>query len=480
MATLYCVILAGGLGSRLWPLSREAFPKQNFKVNDDKTLFQQTFLRMANLVDDKNIITTTNVKHASAIREQLNQLQEKFGRKLNYKMLTEPDFKNTASALTLATKYINEQRPYTEESPIIIAVPADHIIPNKHLLVEMLSKGIKLSQEGYIVSFSTVAEKTDEKFGYLKIRKNQKISNIEPSAYKVTNFIEKPSNKKDKEILKGKLYKNMGIYMFSAKTFLEEIKKNSPEIYKLINKEEIKETIPSISHSSYEQLKDISIDYELMEKTKKLATIPFESEWLDIGSWEAMYEISKKDENGNCISGKVLDFGSENSLISANSKMVATIGLKNKVVVETEDAIFICDRNKTDEIKHIYKNLNGKNATAKEIHKTVYRPWGYYTVLEEGIGFLTKCIVVNPQSKLSIQLHHHRSEHWIVLEGTATVIKGDETITLEAGNSIDIAIEEIHSLQNLSDSQIKILEVQQGDILDENDIERIQDIYGRA
>ena len=167
-------------------------------------------------------------------------------------------------------------------------------------------------------------------------------------------------------------------------------------------------------------------------------------------------------------------------MISANSKMVTTIGLKDKVVVETEDAILICDRNKTDEIKSIYKNLNGKNSTAKEIHKTVYRPWGYYTVLEEGVGFLTKCIVVNPQSKLSIQLHHHRSEHWIVLEGTATVVKGEETLTLEAGNSVDIAIEEIHSLQNLSDSQIKILEVQQGDILDENDIERIEDIYGRA
>ena len=480
MATLYCVILAGGSGSRLWPLSREAFPKQNFKVNDDKTLFQQTFLRMVNLVDDKNIITTTNVKHASAIREQLNKIQEKFGRKLNYKMLTEPDFKNTAAALTLATKYINEQRPYTDESPIILAVPSDHIIPDKELLVDLLSKGIKLAQEGYIVSFSTLTDKIDEKFGYLKIRKNPKVSAIEESAYKVTNFVEKPSDKKDKEKLKGKLYKNMGIYMFSAKTFLDEMKKNSPEIFKLISKEEIKDTIPSVAHLSYEKLKDISVDYALMERTNKLVTIPFDSEWLDIGSWEAMYEISNKDENGNCISGKVLDFGSENSLISANSKMVTTIGLKDKVVVETEDAILICDKNKTDEIKSIYKNLNGKNSTAKEIHKTVYRPWGYYTVLEEGVGFLTKCIVVNPQSKLSIQLHHHRSEHWIVLEGTATVVKGDETLTLEAGNSVDIAIEEIHSLQNLSDSQIKILEVQQGDILDENDIERIEDIYGRA
>ena len=480
MATLYCVILAGGLGSRLWPLSRAACPKQGFKINDDKTLLQQTFLRMANLVDDKNIITTTNVKHASAVREQLNQLQEKFGRKLNYKMLTEPDFKNTASALMLATKYINESRPYTEESPIILAVPSDQVIPDKQLLIDMLSKGVKLAQEGYIVSFSTLTDKIDDKFGYLKIRKNQKVSEIEETAFKVTSFIEKPSTKKDKEALKGKMYKNTGIYMFSAKTFFDEMKKNSPDIFKLIMKEEIKETIPSIPHLTYEQLKDISVDYALMEKTKKLVTIPFDSEWVDIGSWDAMYQISEKDERGNCISGNVLDFGSENSLISANSKMVATIGLKDKVVVETEDAVLVCDRNNPTGIKNIYKNLNGKNSTAKEIHKTAYRPWGYYTVLEEGVGFLTKCIVVNPQSKLSIQLHHHRSEHWIVLEGTATVVKGNEILTLEAGNSVDIAIEEIHSLQNLSDKQIKILEVQQGDILDENDIERLEDIYGRA
>ena len=206
----------------------------------------------------------------------------------------------------------------------------------------------------------------------------------------------------------------------------------------------------------------------------------FRTDWKDIGSWDAVYELSNKDSKGNCFHGKVIDLNSENSLVYSTSKLVATVGLKDKVVVETEDAILVCDKNNTNGIKNIYKKLNGHNSSAKEIHKTVYRPWGYYTVLEEGNGFLTKCIVVNPHSKLSVQLHHHRSEHWIVLEGVATVLRGDKFNTLHSGDSIDIAIEEVHSLQNLTDEQIKILEIQQGDILDENDIERLEDIYGRA
>ncbi|MBQ3641768.1 mannose-1-phosphate guanylyltransferase/mannose-6-phosphate isomerase [bacterium] len=480
MSTLYCVILAGGLGSRLWPLSRAAYPKQNFKLNDDYTLFQQTFLRLARIADDKNIITATNVKHVSAIKEQLSTLKAKFGRKLDYKIISEPDFKNTSSALTICTKFIKDKMVYSGETPIILAVPSDQIIRNKELLASQLEKGIKLAQEGFIVAFASPTEDIDENFGYIKARKNQNISKIEPCALKVSNFIEKPKTKKQKEILKGKIYKNTGMYMFSASTYFEELKKIAPELFKLIEKEEITESIPSISLNSYEKFKDISIDYALMEETKKMALIPFEDEWTDIGSWESIHEILEKDKKGNCFVGKAIDFASENSLVYSTSKLVATVGLKDSVVVETEDAILVCDKNNTKEIKNVYEKLNGKNATAKEIHKTVYRPWGYYTVLEEGEGFLTKCIVVNPMAKLSIQRHKHRSEHWIILEGQATVIKGENTLVLDSGNSIDIAAEEIHSLQNLTDTQIKILEVQQGDILDENDIERLQDIYGRA
>ena len=270
------------------------------------------------------------------------------------------------------------------------------------------------------------------------------------------------------------------MYMFSVDTFMKELESNSKDIYKLIKKEKVSLSIPSVPLNVYENMPDISIDYALMEKTKKLVTIPFDVEWKDIGSWEAVYDISKKDDNGNYISGNVLDISSENSMVLSTSKLVATMGLKDTVVVETEDAVMVCNKDDKDAVKNIYKKLNGKNSIAKEVHKTVYRPWGYYTVLEEGSGFLTKCITVNPEAKLSLQLHHHRSEHWIILEGVATVVKGDEVLTLNAGDSVDIAVEEVHSLQNLGTEQVKVLEVQQGDILDENDIERLQDIYGRA
>ncbi len=480
MSVLYSIILAGGSGSRLWPLSREMYPKQMFKIEDEYTLFQQTFLRLASVTDDKNIITTTNVKHISAIKEQLKIIQNKFCRNREYKVLSEPICKNTAPALSIAVKYIHDIKHFNNDEPVILALPSDHIIHDRETFAQLIEKGISLAKNGYIVSFSTKTKEINENFGYIKTRKNPKISEIEKSALKVVSFIEKPSKKEIEEKLKGSIYINTGIYMFTAKTFLSEIAKCSKEIYKIIKDEEIKSSIPSISLNQYEKMPEISVDYALMEKTKKLVTIPFDIKWQDIGSWDVIYEIGKKDKKGNYVTGNVFDIDSKNSLIYSTSKLVATMGLDNAVVVETEDAVLVCDKNEINGVKNIYKKLNGKNSSAKEIHKTVYRPWGYYTVLEDGKGFLTKCITVNPDSKLSLQRHKYRSEHWIILEGKATVIKGDETIVLESGESIDIAAQEIHSLQNLEKEQLKVLEVQQGEILDENDIERIQDIYGRV
>ena len=480
MAGVYSVILAGGLGSRLWPLSRASYPKQIFKLNDEYTLFQQTFLRLASVVDDKNILTTANIKHSSAIKEQLKILQEKFCRKSEYKMLTEPIFKNTAAALVLAVKYIEYTNKDNVIEPVIIAVPCDHYIPDRIKFANLIEKGIKLAKAGYIVSFSQLTDKIDENFGYIKARRNSSLEEIDNDALKVTSFIEKPISNEDKKKLKGKFYINTGIYIFSVKTFLEEMKKSAPGILNIFKNEKIDTTIPSVPLSTYNESEDISIDYALMEKTKKLVTIPFETDWKDIGSWDAIYEISPKDKNKNCIIGRVIDINSENSLIYSTSKTVATMGLKDTAVIETEDAILVCGKNNIKGIKKIYNKLNGKNTTAKDIHKTVFRPWGCYSVLEEGSGFLTKCIIVNPNAKLSVQLHHHRSEHWIILEGKAHILKGNKFYDLEAGQSIDIGIEEIHSLQNLSNEQLKVLEVQQGDILDESDIERIEDIYGRV
>ncbi len=479
MSGIYSIILAGGQGSRLWPLSREMSPKQIFKINDKYSFFQKTFLRLASVVDDKNIITAANVKNVSDIKEQLKVIQEKFARKREYKIISEPLSKNTAPSLALSVKYIQDN--YSQySSSVIIVVPSDLLFFSREEFADNVSKGIQLAKQGYIVSFVSETNYIDENYGYVKIRKNAKISEIEQDAYKVSEFIEKPTAKDKKEKLKGKYYLNSGIYMFSAETFFEELKKYAPDIYNIVNINKVTDNIPSFPMMEYDRMPNISVDYSIMEKTKKLAAVKLNTSWTDIGSWESVFDILEKDSSDNAIVGSVVKADTENSMIYSTSKLIAALGIKNTFIIETEDALLVCDKDNLNGIKNIYKKLNSKNAKTKEVHKTAYRPWGYYTVLEEGKGFLTKCITVNPDSKLSLQLHHHRSEHWIVLEGEATVIRGEDTYKLMPGESIDIDIEQIHSLQNYSDKQLKIIEIQQGDILDENDIERLEDIYGRV
>ena len=450
MTSVFCIVMAGGSGSRLWPVSRELFPKQMFKIDNELTLFQKTFLNIADFIDDKNIITATNIKYSSSTKEQLKFLQEKFCRRNEYKIVIEPVSRNTAPCIALAVKYIKDKCIYSGQSPIIVSVPSDQLITDRIKFSEIISKGIELAKAGYIVSFATQTEEINENFGYIKARKNKNVNIIEPSAYKAFKFIEKPSTKAQKAELKGKFFVNSGIYMYTVDTFFSELKRHSSEIYKIIMSSFISDGIPSISLADFEKMPDISIDYAVMEKSKKLVTVPLESVWKDIGSWNAIYDISPKDKDGNYFTGQTVDIGSKNSLIYSTSKLVATMGLKDAIVVETEDAVLVSNRKKLNGIKTIYKKLNGKNSSKKEIHKTVYRPWGYYTVLENGNGFLTKCITVNPKAKLSVQKHHYRSEHWVVLEGEATIIKGNETLTLQPGESIDIDIEEIHSLLRVS------------------------------
>lgn len=481
MSQLFCIILAGGSGNRLWPVSREAFPKQLLKLDDKYTLFQRTFFNAANVVNDKNIITAVNIKYASNIKEQLKELKEKFYRENEYKIVTEPISKNTAPAVTLCAKYISDNfRYFSNESPIILVVPSDEIIENIEIFSNTLEKASKLAKNGYIVAFGSETDILDENMTYFKARKNSTILNIEESALKVSQFINSISEEKKEELIKSKIYVNTGIYMFSYETYMSELKKTEKTIYSLFTNKKISNTMPSISLKEYEELPDVSIEEAIIEASKKLALIPLKTSWKDIGSWGAVYEVCQKDEHGNCFSGKVRDIDSENSLVYSTDKLVATLGLKDMIVVSTEDASFICDRKNPDDIKKIYSKLNEKNSTTKEIHKTVFRPWGCYTVLENGEGFLTKCITVNPEAKLSLQKHFHRSEHWVVLEGEAVVIKGNEEIVLKSGESIDIGIEEIHSLQNRGSEQLKILEVQLGEFLDEKDIVRLEDMYGRV
>ncbi len=477
---IFAIILAGGSGSRLWPLSRELHPKQLMQFTDDYTLFQSAFIRLVNNVDDKNIITATNAKHDSQVRYQLEALQKKFFRQSSYRVITEPLVKNTAPAVALGIKYI-EKINKCEDEPIIIVTPSDHFIPEPEKFAKIVEQALKLAQENYIVTFGVKPSKPDTGYGYIRAKKNKKLRDISEKALKVDFFSEKPDEESVREYCEsGKYYWNSGIFVFKASVMLAELKKYAPEIYDIIHNAEITSQIPTIPYLEYDKMPDISLDYAVMEYSKKLAMLPMDCEWHDLGSWEAIYDISEKDENGNSVQGNVIDLDSKDSMIYSTSKLVTTIGLKDMVVVETEDAFLVCEKSRAQDVKKVFNLLKEKNDSTHLVHKTVYRPWGYYTVLTEGDGFLTKCIQVNPGGKLSLQLHHHRSEHWVVLEGNALVIHNDEEHYMSPGDSIDIGIEETHSLQNPYDEPIKILEVQRGEILDENDIVRLKDIYGRV
>lgn len=460
---MYGIILAGGSGSRLWPLSRELYPKQLLNLNSDKSLLQLTYERLKNCTSE--IISVTNTKHSSNIRMQLSEISN------SPVVLSEPVAKNTAPAIVLAAKYIMQK---TNSDPVIIAVPSDHLIEDKEKFISTVKKGEKLAEKGYIVTFGIEPSYPETGYGY--INTSEKIED----GYKVKAFVEKPDIETAKEYLKAKTYFwNSGIFMFKASTLFEETFKHAPDIAKVSEEIDFSET-DEIPFINFDKMPSISIDYAIMEKSDKIALVKLESDWNDLGSWQSIYDVSKKDENGNVFIGHVLDKSSKNSFVYSSSKLVATIGLEDTVIVETEDAILACKKDRTQDVKQVYETLKQQNDNTHLVHKTVYRPWGFYTVIAQGEGFLTKIIHVNPGQKLSVQSHNFRSEHWVVLSGTAKVVLEGKELILSPGHSVDIPLKAIHSLQNPYEKDIEIIEVQKGDPLIEEDIIRYEDMYGRA
>lgn len=462
---MYGIILAGGSGSRLWPLSRELYPKQLLNLVSDKSLLQSTFERLTNCMQKDEILSITNTKHSANVRMQLAQLTE------NPKVLSEPVSKNTAPAIALATKYIMQE---TGEDPVILVVPSDHLIQDKEHFLSTVKKGEKLAEEGYIVTFGIKPNYPETGYGYINTLKPLDIG------FKVKEFVEKPNLETAEKYLKaGTYYWNSGIFMFKASTMLAEIEKNAPEISKIAQNVDFTKS-SDIPFVEFDKMPSISIDYAVMEKSDKIALVALESDWNDLGSWQSIYDVSKKDEHNNVFIGHVIDEGSKNSFVYASSKLVTTIGLEDTVIVETEDAILACKKDRTQDVKHIYETLKKQNDDTHLIHKTVYRPWGFYTVIAQGNGFLSKIIHVNSGQKLSVQSHNHRSEHWVVLTGTAKVVLEANERILSPGHSVDIPVKAIHSLQNPYKEALEIIEVQKGDIIAEDDIIRYEDIYGRV
>lgn len=462
---MYGIILAGGSGSRLWPISRELYPKQLLNLNSDKSLLQVTFNRLKTFIPEQNIINITNTKHSSNVRIQLSELTK------SPVILSEPVAKNTAPAIAACTKYIIQT---TNSDPIILVAPSDQIINNIEKFQDSVKKGEKLAQEGYLVTFGIEPTYPETGFGY--INTGDKIA----EGFKVKEFVEKPELEIAKKFInEGTYFWNSGIFMFKASTFLQEAEKHAPNIMQIINEIDFSKS-NEIPFVTFDKMPNISFDYAVMEKSDNIALVKLESDWVDLGSWNSIYDISNKDKDGNVFVGHVLDKNSKNSFVYASSKLVATIGLEDMIIVETEDAILACKKEQAQNVKHIYNTLKEQNDNTHLIHKTVYRPWGFYTVIAQGKGFMTKIIHVNPGQKLSLQSHNFRSEHWVVLTGKAKVILEGQDLILSPGHSIDIPLKAIHSLQNPFEEDLEVIEVQKGDPLIEEDIIRYEDMYGRV
>lgn len=462
---MYGIILAGGSGSRLWPLSRELYPKQLLRLNNSKkSLLEMTFLRLLDLIDEKNIISITNQKHATDVKTQLNSLAQ------NPVVLSEPVAKNTAPAIAAAVKYILDTRC----DDVIIVVPSDHLIKDAKAFSKTVLEGEKLAREGYIVTFGVKPDSPQTGYGYIKAKKPI------GGGFEVDEFKEKPDEKTAKKYLEdGNYFWNSGIFMFKASTFVEALKEYAKEIYENYEKFDFS-TQENIPYVIFNQMPSISFDYAVMEHAKNIALVPLESDWSDLGCWEAIYDINKKDEGGNVKIGNIMEEGCQNSLLYASDRLVAGVGLKDVVVVETSDAVLVCKKDKAQDVKKIFDRLKEIKDDTFKIHRTVYRPWGYYTVLNQGEGYLTKMICVFKKGQLSLQSHNYRSEHWVVLSGSARVTLDNKTFMLKPGQSIDIPVKAKHSLANPYDEDLKIMEVQKGDKLVEEDIIRYKDIYGRV
>lgn len=476
---VHAVILAGGSGSRLWPLSRQHLPKQFLVLDGDLSLLQTTINRLSPVIDAKNVLIVTQESHAKG---------EAYHALLPYQNLFEPVGRNTAPAIALAAAYLMANGA----DPIMVVLPADHIIKDEVRFRAHLNIAIEAAESGKLITFGIQPIRPDTGFGYIKTRCSSPLDKgglggigDGNAIYEVERFTEKPDDATAERFLKeGDYYWNSGMFVWRASVILAEIRQHLPAVHQVI------QTIIAESRAgmSFQQavekhfstMPSISIDYGVLEKSDRVSLIPCDIGWNDVGSWQAVHEISAKDENGNALQGDVIALGCHNSLIRAEKRLVAAIGVEHLCIIETADAVLISKSDQTQRVREVVDALHEKGATKHIHHAKVNRPWGSYTVLEEDQdGFKLKRIEVAPGARLSLQSHNHRSEHWVVVAGTATVTNGDEVITVQKNQSTYIPIGTKHRLENLGDDPLHIVEIQVGDYLGEDDIQRYEDNYGR-
>jgi mannose-1-phosphate guanylyltransferase / mannose-6-phosphate isomerase len=465
------IILSGGSGTRLWPLSRKQYPKQYLPLAGDNTMLQETILRLNGLDNLSDPIIICNVDHRFLVAEQCQQIDI-----TNPIILLEPVGRNTAPAIAAAAlQLINGS-----DDAVLLVLSADHVIQDTEAFHQAINIASRHAQEGELVTFGIVPTDVNTGYGYIKTFKNNN-----NGVYKVEEFIEKPDLQTAQAYLKqGNYLWNSGMFMFKATTLIDELTTHSSEIVASVNDAVNNATkdldFIRLDKQAFESSPSDSIDYALMEKSDNVVVVPLDAQWNDIGSWSALYDIGTKNTNGNVIQGDVFTEETTNTYIYAEDHMVATIGVQNLVIVDTPNATLIATKDKVQEVKKIVEQLQKQDRKEQFCHRKVYRPWGWYDSIDAGFNFQVKRLHVNPGARLSLQMHHKRAEHWVVVSGTAIVTNGEEVLTLTEGSSTYIPIGVAHSLENKTNEQLEIIETQSGTYLGEDDIVRFQDNYGRA
>lgn len=468
------VILSGGSGSRLWPLSRESYPKQFLPLASEYTMLRATLERLRGLEELAQPIVVCNEEHRFLVAEQLREMQQS-----PHAIVLEPEGRNTAPAVAIAALAALEQ----DEEALLLVLPADHVIEDIPVFHQSLSVAADAARQGKLVTFGVVPVAAETGYGYIKVGEPY-VKSQACRPLPVEQFVEKPDLATASSYLaSGDYFWNSGMFMFTAASYLQELEQHAPEMLQYCRRAWSAASgdmdFVRLDRDAFMSIKGDSIDYAVMEKTDNAVVVPLDAGWNDIGSWSALSDISARDEQANVISGDVLVEDSQNCYIRAEHRMVAAVGVQDHVIVETADAVLVVSRGRVQDVKRIVERLK-REARAEHLHhRRVFRPWGTYEGVDEGERFLVKRIVVNPGASLSLQRHAHRAEHWVVVTGTARVTRGDEVMELHEDQSTYIPVGMKHRLENPGNDPLEIIEVQTGAYLGEDDIERFEDIYGR-
>ena len=461
------VVMAGGSGTRLWPLSRAAHPKQFLALHGEDTMLQATFKRLDGL-DIQSSVTICNEEHRFFVAEQLREID-----KLD-SIILEPVGRNTAPAIALAALSLPEG-----QDPLLLVLAADHVIQDEVAFIKTVMNAIPLAEAGKLVTFGIVAHEPNTGYGYIKKGQPQW------PGFAVDAFVEKPSIEVAEEYLaSGDYLWNSGMFLFKASHYLKELELHRPDIYEAcqISMKDITKDYDflRINETAFDACPSDSIDYAVMEKTADAVVVPMDAGWSDIGSWSSLWDISEKDGEGNSTLGDVMLHESNNSYIRTDEKLVAAVGVNDLVIISTKDALVVAHKNSVQDVKIVVEKLKAESRPEWKLHREVCRPWGKYDSSDSNDGYQVKRLTVNPGAKLSVQMHYHRSEHWIVVSGEARVHYGAESLDLKVNESTYHGKEVVHALENRGDVPLELIEVQVGDYLGEDDIVRFDDIYGRV